>query len=73
MVSAIKQYKETRRDIYYASIIAVALTVAQIFSGIFVVVSRLNVFATLSHSAFITALFATLSYICVQTLKGKRR
>jgi heme a synthase len=34
--------------------------------------SRLNVFATLSHSAFITALFATLSYICVQTLKGRR-
>jgi heme a synthase len=73
MVSAIKQYKESRRDIYYASIIAFSLTIAQIFSGIFTVISRLNIFSTLSHSAFITALFAALSYICVQTLKGKRQ
>ncbi|MEW9577351.1 heme A synthase [Bacillus toyonensis] len=73
LVSAIKQYKETRRDIYYASIVAFALTIAQIISGIFVVIFSLNIISTLSHSAFITALFGTLSYICLQTLKENKQ
>ncbi|WP_026679341.1 COX15/CtaA family protein [Fictibacillus gelatini] len=69
LVYSVRHFKETRRDIYVASLIALLLVLAQIASGISVVLTRLNIFSTLAHAGFITLLFGMLSYICLQTLK----
>ncbi|MCK6259082.1 heme A synthase [Fictibacillus sp. KIGAM418] len=58
-----------RPDLYYASLIAFILTLLQGVSGVLVVLTRLNIFATLSHSALITLLFAVLFYLALQTRK----
>ncbi|ASS76795.1 heme A synthase [Tumebacillus algifaecis] len=67
-----KRYRQTRRDLYVASIIVWVLIVAQVISGGFVVLKQLHLYATLTHSAIITCLFGTLCYLCVQTLKKPR-
>ncbi len=72
MVLTVKRYKNTRRDLYVASILAFVLITAQVISGGFVVLQQLHLYATLTHSAIITCLFGTLCYICVQTLKAPR-
>lgn len=72
LVYAVKNFKNVRNDLYYASIIAFVLVTAQVISGAFVVMSRLHLYATLSHSAIITMLFGTLAYICLQSLKGPK-
>lgn len=70
MVIAIRHYKETRRDIYLASILSFVLVVVQVFSGGYVVLSKLNLFATIFHSFVITCLFGVMCYLCLQSLKG---
>ncbi|TCP52404.1 cytochrome c oxidase assembly protein subunit 15 [Tumebacillus sp. BK434] len=72
MVLTVKRYKNTRRDLYVASILAFLLITAQVISGGFVVLKQLHLYATLTHSAIITCLFGTLCYLCVQTLKKPR-
>jgi len=69
MIHAIRHYKETRRDIYTASILAFLLIMAQVLSGGVVVFTRLNIFATMFHSAVITCLFGVIAYLCVQSVK----
>lgn len=70
MIYAIRHFKQGRRDLYGASILAFVLTVAQIFSGGFVVLSRLHLYATLLHSMIITILFGIICYMCLQSLKA---
>lgn len=72
-VLTVKRYKNTRRDLYVASILAFVLITAQVISGGFVVLKQLHLYATLTHSAIITCLFGTLCYLCVQTLKKPRK
>lgn len=69
VVYSYKHLRETRPDIYHASLLALLLTLLQGVSGVLVVYTRLDIFATLSHSAIITILFAVLFYIGLQTTK----
>jgi cytochrome c oxidase assembly protein subunit 15 len=69
VVMVVKRFKESRRDLYIAGLLAFLLVNAQVISGGFVVLKQLHLYATLTHSAIITCLFGTLFYICVQTLK----
>lgn len=66
---ASRQYKQTRRDIAKFGLIALLLVSTQVLSGGWVVLSRLHLYATLTHSAVITCLFGVLCYLCVQTLR----
>ncbi|WHY72084.1 COX15/CtaA family protein [Fictibacillus enclensis] len=68
-IYSIRHLKHGRPDIFNASLLALILTLLQGVSGVAVVLSRLNIFATLSHSALITILFAVLFYIALQTTK----
>lgn len=70
MVHAVRRYKRTRRDLYWGSIIAFVLVTAQVLSGGLVVLYRLHLYVTLTHSAIITILFGVLCYLCLQTLKS---
>ncbi|MGE5704466.1 MAG: heme A synthase, partial [Clostridia bacterium] len=70
MIIAIRHYKETRRDIYWGSIVAFILISVQVLSGGFVVLSQLSLFATIFHSIVITMLFSVLSYLCLQSIKA---
>ncbi|RNB85950.1 heme A synthase [Brevibacillus fluminis] len=73
MVIAIRHYKETRRDIYMASILSFVLVVVQVFSGGYVILSKLSLFATIFHSFVITCLFGVMCYLCLQSLKGPQK
>ncbi|GED68836.1 heme A synthase [Brevibacillus reuszeri] len=69
MIYAIRHFKQTRRDLYGASIASFVLVMAQVFSGGFVVLFKLHLYATLLHSMIITILFGIMCYMCLQTLK----
>ncbi|MGD8190785.1 COX15/CtaA family protein [Brevibacillus ginsengisoli] len=69
MTYAIRHYKETRRDIYTASILAFVLVLMQGLSGAILIWTQINLYSTILHSAVVTCLFGTLCYICWQTLK----
>ncbi|GIO05218.1 heme A synthase [Brevibacillus reuszeri] len=69
MIYAIRHFKHTRRDLYGASIASFVLVMAQVFSGGFVVLFKLHLYATLLHSMIITILFGIMCYMCLQTLK----
>lgn len=69
MIYAIRHFKQTRRDLYGASIASFLLVMAQVFSGGFVVLFKLHLYATLLHSMIITILFGIMCYMCLQTLK----
>lgn len=72
LIYAVKHFKETRRDLFGASIIAFVLVVLQVFSGGFVVLFKLHLYATLLHSMIITILFGVICYMCLQSLKSPR-
>ncbi len=65
--------RESRPDLYWASVAAMVLVLLQSLSGAFVVWSRLDVFSTLSHAGLVTLLFGSLSYICYHVLPLPRR
>ncbi|MGG1660720.1 COX15/CtaA family protein [Brevibacillus sp. NRS-1366] len=73
MIYAVRHFKETRRDLYGASILSFVLVMAQVFSGGFVVLFKLHLYATLIHSMIITILFGVICYMCLQVLKTPRR
>lgn len=60
--------RETRPDLYWASVASLALVLLQSFSGAAVVWSRLEIFSTLAHAGIVTLLFGSLSYICYHLL-----
>lgn len=70
LVYAVRYLKQTRRDLYRASILAFVLVTAQVLSGGMVVLFKLHLYATLLHSAIITCLFGVLFYMAVQSLKS---
>jgi cytochrome c oxidase assembly protein subunit 15 len=73
MVIAIRHYKETRRDLYVGSVLAFVLVVVQVFSGGYVIFSKLSLFATIFHSFMITCLFGVMCYLCLQSVKGPEK
>ncbi|GED27108.1 heme A synthase [Brevibacillus agri] len=70
MIYAMRHFKEKRRDLYGASILAFVLVILQVFSGGFVVLFQLHLYATLLHSMIITILFGVISYMCLQSHKS---
>lgn len=72
MIYAIRHFKHRRRDLYGAGILSFVLVMVQIFSGGFVVLFQLHLYATLFHSMVITILFGVICYMCVQSLKAPR-
>lgn len=60
--------REHRPDLFWGSVIALALVIAQSLSGAAVVWSRLDVFATLSHGTIVSLFFGTLAYLCIHVL-----
>jgi cytochrome c oxidase assembly protein subunit 15 len=67
---AIRHFRETRRDLYVASILAAVLITLQVLSGGLVVLFKWHLYATIFHSMVITCLFGALSYLCLQVLKS---
>lgn len=63
-----RKYYRMRKDLYYGSIWVLALTLLQIFSGGYVVLSGIQLFPALLHNAIISALFGVLCFLCFQTL-----
>ncbi|MBO8165058.1 MAG: heme A synthase [Brevibacillus sp.] len=68
-IYAYRQYRQTRRDIYLASLLAFVLMTVQVLSGGLVVWFKLHLYATMFHSAVITCLYGVLCYLCLQSLK----
>jgi len=66
-VAILKHYKH-RKDLYFGSLLALILTIAQILSGGYVVLSGLQLFPALLHNMIISALFGVLCYLCFQSL-----
>jgi cytochrome c oxidase assembly protein subunit 15 len=60
--------RASRPDLFRAAAIGFALVVAQGFSGAFVVWTRLDTFATLSHGILVSLFFGTLAYMCMHVL-----
>ncbi|HLY31792.1 MAG TPA: COX15/CtaA family protein [Ktedonobacterales bacterium] len=60
--------RAARPDLYWASLAALVFVLAQALDGAFVVYSRLDIFSTLSHSAFVALLFGALSYMTLHVL-----
>ncbi|EIT83942.1 Cytochrome aa3 oxidase assembly protein [Fictibacillus macauensis ZFHKF-1] len=73
MIYAIRHYRGVRPDLYYGSIVAFILVLAQIMSGIAIIWTSASIFTTLAHSGFITLLFALLFYIGIQSTKKPTR
>lgn len=63
-----RKHYRMRKDLYYGSIWVLILTGMQIFSGGYVVLSRIQLFPALLHNAIISALFGVLCFLCFQTL-----
>jgi len=60
--------REQRPDLFWGSVIALVLVVAQSIGGAAVVWSRMDVFATLSHGSIVSLFFGTLAYLCIHVL-----
>lgn len=60
--------RESRPDLFWGSILAVAFVVAQSISGALVIWTRVDVFATMSHSVLVSLFFGTLAYLCIHVL-----
>jgi heme a synthase len=60
--------RENRPDLYWGSIIALVLVIAQSIGGAAVVWTRMDVFATLSHGTIVSLFFGTLAYLCIHVL-----
>ncbi|MFD2370507.1 heme A synthase [Brevibacillus sp. GCM10020057] len=71
-IYAAKHFRKSRRDLYGASLIALVLVFLQVFSGGFVILSRLHLYTTLLHSMIITILFGVICYMCLQAGKKPR-
>ena len=61
-IHVIKNYK-SQRAIYWSWIIALILVTSQLLSGMFVILTKLNLYVALLHSLFISLLFGLLCYM----------
>lgn len=63
-----QRFKANRPELFWSALIAFALVIAQAMSGAFVVLTKLETFATLSHGILVSAFFGALSYLCFHVL-----
>ena len=61
--------RAARPDLYWFSLLALVFVLAQALDGAFIVYSRLDIFSTLSHSAFVALLFGALSYMSLHVVR----
>jgi cytochrome c oxidase assembly protein subunit 15 len=57
-----------RPDLFWSSLLAVVFVVAQTIGGALVVLTQVDIFATMSHSVLVSLFFGTLAYMCVHVL-----
>jgi heme a synthase len=62
------KFREQRPDLFWTSLLAGVLIVAQAISGALVVLTQLDIFATMSHGMFVSLYFGTLAYMCMKVL-----
>lgn len=61
-----------RPDLYFASVLALAMVILQSLAGAVVVFTRLGLFSTLAHAAMVGLMFGCLSYLCLHALPRPR-
>ena len=71
-IHVIKNYKE-QRAIYWGWIISLTLVTIQVFSGMLVVLTKLNLYIALLHSLVITLLFGLLCYMILLLSRSRLR
>lgn len=64
--------RASRPDLLWASGIAVVMLLGQSATGAAVVLTRLTLFSSLSHSAVVTLFFGALAYLCLHVLPRPR-
>jgi cytochrome c oxidase assembly protein subunit 15 len=57
-----------RPDLYFASVLALALVILQSLAGAVVVFTHLDLFSTLAHAAMVGLMFGCLAYLCMHVL-----
>ena len=67
----VKHYK-TQRVIYWGWIIAFTLVVLQVLAGMLVVLTKLNLIVSLSHSLFITLMFGLFCYMILLVYRSNK-
>lgn len=60
--------RETRPDLFWGSVVAVALVYAQAIGGGIVVLTEVDTLATMSHSILVSLFFGTMAYLSVHVL-----
>ncbi len=71
-IHVIKNYKD-QRAIYWGWIIALILVTCQLVSGMFVILTRLNLYIALLHSLFISLLFGLLCYMILLLSRSRAK
>ncbi|BCJ87068.1 COX15/CtaA family protein [Effusibacillus dendaii] len=66
-----RRYPE-RRDFVIGSVLCVITLILQIFSGGYLVLSKLSVDSLMLHNTFVSLFFASLSYLCYQVATQTR-
>ncbi|MEK4484983.1 heme A synthase [Psychrobacillus sp. FSL H8-0484] len=69
-IHVIRNYKD-QRAIYWGWIISLVLVTTQVLSGMFVVLTKLNLFVALLHSLVISLLFGLLCYMILLLSRSK--
>lgn len=72
LVLWVRRMRVARPDLYLGSVAALVFVLLQALDGAFVVYSRLDIFSTLSHSAFVALLFGALCYLSMHVLPRPR-
>jgi cytochrome c oxidase assembly protein subunit 15 len=63
-----RRFRATRPELFWSALLAFGFVIAQGISGAFVVLTKLETFATLSHGILVSAFFGALSYLCFHVL-----
>jgi cytochrome c oxidase assembly protein subunit 15 len=63
-----RRLRRPRPDLYWGSLAALVMVVLQALAGAFIVFSRMDIFSTLAHGAFVSLLFAAECYLGVHVL-----
>ena len=67
-----RRLRVERPDLYRGALLAAALVIVQAAAGGLVVLTKLNIFATVAHGAIVTLYFGTLAYLALHTLPRPR-
>lgn len=68
-----RRVRRARPDLYAASVVALALVLAQALEGAVLVLSRASIWTEVMHSAFVALFFSVMAYMCLQVLPRTAR